>query len=465
MRMKPALKNSGATSSPVSFFETARNERPTSPQPVAFENSTLTGSTNINQHTPPCLPSEVREKVSALRNIQNSNWNNVVKNVVVILSSPRSGSSLLHKLLSMHPCVAALDGEIEPLLSLTSNGFGYNSTSDVIDQIANEHALINNIIDGLTTSCEYLPNFTTLCRRWEKRLLLQFPEMFSTPDGYETLLERLRISMQDIINIGIRNEELSQRQVLQQLFGASGELIEFYDGFARLNTKHLFNKLKLEEPPFITPAIYRRELTLADMQTKTLLFKTTADAYRVGLYGQLFPNAKIRFIHLTRGYAQTTNGLIDGWLSRTGFFSHNMKSAGVQLQIDGYSNVVEFGGDWWKFELPPNWFEFISAPLERVCLNQWVSAHNAILQSNVSTIRIAFEDLCNIPTNTVQKITDYLELEPMAVLSLPVVMAINTPKPRRWLKRATQLIRLGKLPHIEKTMNELGYKMDPETWL
>lgn len=404
------------------------------------------------------------EKINVLRNTPDSNLNLSVKKVAVILTSPRSGSSLVKSILRSHPDVASLDGEIEPLLTLSRNGFGYNSDSDAIGVLSNKKELASGIFDGLTFSSQELAPVDILKKRWEKRLLLQFPTVFSETEGHRELVELLDNAFTKGVASDIREEKELQKFVLTEVFRDNLWRMSYYDGYAVTNTKHFFNELKIEEPPFVVPRLYARSFTADDVENKTLLFKTPPDAYRIGMYEQLFPNAEIRYVHLTRGYAQSVNGLMDGWLSPVGFFSHNLKDAGVSLSIKGYSDLVEFK-NWWKFDLPPNWREFVTTSLEEVCLNQWISAHKAIIENKLPKLRISFENVILEPKETVKKITDYLGLQKLESIVLPVVMAIETPKVKRWLKRENLLLKIGEQKAVKKMMDSLGYEMNPKTWL
>ncbi|TSC79085.1 MAG: hypothetical protein G01um101429_592 [Parcubacteria group bacterium Gr01-1014_29] len=405
------------------------------------------------------------KKINTLRNIPDSNLNLSVKKVAVILTSPRSGSSLVKSIFRTHPDIASLDGEIEPLLTLSRNGFGYNSDSDAIEILSNKNELANSILDGLTIPSQDLSPSEILKKRWEKRLLLQFPVVFSGTEEHAELVELLDSVLFEVKTLGIKEEKELQKLILTKIFRNSPWRMNYYDGYKVSDTKHFFNELKIEEPPFIVPRLYARSLTADDVENKTLLFKTPPDAYRIGVYEQIFPNAEIKYIHLTRGYAQSVNGLMDGWLSPIGFFSHNLKRAGVSLSIKGYSDSVEFGKSWWKFDMPPNWREFISADLENVCLNQWMSAHKAILESKLPKLSISFEQILLEPSETINRITDYLGLQELKSITLPVVMAIETPKARRWLKREDLLLKIGKQKIVSEMMDSLGYEMNPETWL
>lgn len=403
--------------------------------------------------------------VNVLRNTPDANLNESVKKVAVILTSPRSGSSLLKSILRSHPDIASLDGEIEPLLSISKNGFGYNTDSDAIETLSNKRELASNIIDGLTLPSKELAPVDILKKRWGKRLLLQFPAVFSETGANEELVELLDTAFSEIMASDIREEKEMQRFFLTKVFKNTSWRMGYYDGYGATDTKHFFNEVKIEEPPFVVPRLYGKAFTADDVENKTLLFKTPPDVYRIGMYEQLFPNAEIRYIHLTRGYAQSVNGLIDGWLSPIGFFSHNVKNIGVSLDIQGYSDIVPFGRDWWKFDLSPNWREFITANLENVCLSQWISAHKAVLKSNPPKLQVSFERVLSEPKETIREITDYLGLRELESVALPVVMAIEPPKTKRWLKRESLLLKIGEQKMVKEMMSSLGYDMNPETWL
>lgn len=407
------------------------------------------------------------QTINAIRNLPHSELSSLVERVAVILTSPRSGSSLVKSILASHPDIASLDGEIEPFLALTRNGFGYNSDSDAVCELSNKNELADNIFDDLTVPSETLPSLDLLKKRWEKRLLLQFPRLFSGQVEHSRLIRSLDEALTEMSAYRSQEEKELQTLVLSKVFRDDPWRTNYYDGYLNSDTSVLFNEsVKIEEPPFVVPRSKRRPFTENDTETKTLLFKTPPDAYRIGMYEQLFPNADIRYIHLTRGYAQSVNGLIDGWLNPIGFFSHNLGQVGVNLDIKGYSDFVSFGKEWWKFDLPPNWRQFTAANLEEVCLNQWISAHNAVSASGLQCLRICFEEFMLEPSTATKKITNYLGLREIKLQpTLPVMMAVEPPKLRRWKKRESQLLNLGKRKEVREMMRSLGYEMNPETWL
>jgi hypothetical protein len=410
---------------------------------------------------------ELIEAVNAIRNVPHYLSRAHVKRVAVILSAPRSGSTLLKSILGAHPDIASLDGESEPFLALTLNGFGYNSDSDAIDVLANDDRLADNLIDDLTVPAEVIPAPDWHKQRWMKRLILQFPCLFSQERRHQELIRSLGEALGEITSGHAHEARGFQRHILDRVFRHERWRINFYDGHLDARSNVVFNEpAKIEEPPFVLPRVYRRSFTEDDAVTKTLLFKAPSDVYRLGMYERLFPRASVRYIHLTRGYAQSVNGLMDGWLSPIGFFSHDLARSGVGLNIRGYSDAVSFGRTWWKFGLPPDWRAFTDADLETVCLHQWSSAHTTILASRIPMLRVALETFLTTPSAVAKSITDYLDLPEFTLQpKLPVMMAIEPPKLKRWKKREASLLEMAKTRHVAELMESLRYTMDPETWL
>jgi hypothetical protein len=282
---------------------------------------------------------------------------------------------------------------------------------------------------------------------------------------------RLEQSLEVALSLFDRGDRRSEAElhglILSAVFSDEPWRISYYDGHATPGANlHFDEPLKIEEPPFVVPTLRRRPLARADVRDSVLLFKSPSDAYRIGMYEQLFPNAEVTYIHLTRGFAQSVNGLMDGWLYPLGFFSHDLSKISCELAIQGYSDRVPFGRKWWKFDLPHNWRKFTRAKLEEVCLNQWYSVHEAILQRGVCTLRVSFEDFIASPAAVLRRITDHLGLPAMALPStLPIRMATEPPHSRRWHKRGPMLMDLSRRPEVREMMGLLGYPMDSDAWL
>lgn len=405
--------------------------------------------------------------VNMMRDVPRSEFRSSIQKVGVILCNPRSGSSLLKDILATHPDIATLDGEMDPFITLSGNGFGFNSGSDAIGTLSNCDALADNIFDDLSVPSGQRMSTEWLRKKWIKRLLIQFPSLLSDKNEHDDIAKLLDEALQEIDEKCIQDEGEITAHVLSKVFSNEPWRLNFYDGRCRTGVDVSFHEsLKIEEPPFVVPRCYRRPFSACDIESKVLLFKAPPDAYRIGMYEQIFPNADIRYFHLTRGYAQSVNGLMDGWLSPVGFFSHDLRQAGLALDIEGYSDFVDFGKRWWKFDLPPNWKAFVNANLVDVCLNQWLSTHEAILESGVDVLRISFEDFLKTPKTVINKITEHLGVSALDFPStLPVCMATETPKLMRWKKRSSVLLSLGERKSVKSMMALLGYEMRPEAWL
>jgi hypothetical protein len=405
--------------------------------------------------------------IKSRRDVPRSELDWMVQRVVVILSASRGGSTLLKETLALHPCVASLDGELDPLLALSGNGFTHNSDSDCIESVANAAELASSILDEISFASAEILDTKLLLRKWTNRLALQFPVHFLDAGAYRRLEHSLKAALSLFGRGDRRGDAELQGLILSAVFSDEPWRISYYDGNIAPDANiHFDEPLKIEEPPFVVPTLRRRPFALADVPDSVLLFKSPSDAYRIGMYEQLFPNAEVTYIHLTRGVAQSVNGLIDGWLYPLGFFSHDLSKIGCELAIQGYSDRVPFGRRWWKFDLPRNWRKFTHAKLEEVCLNQWYAVHEAILQRRVCTLRVSFEDFIGNPTAVLRRITDHLGLRDMPVPgALPIKMATEPPHSRRWHKRGPMLLELSRRPEVREMMGLLGYSMDSDTWL
>lgn len=397
---------------------------------------------------------EIIKRVNSLRRIQpTGDLNKKIKRVAVILTGSRSGSSLMKTVVSRSNDVAYLSGEEEPFYILSGNGFPWSSDSDAFSTVKNKQLLLDNIFDDLGIN-DRVFNLSKILKDWRNRILLQFPDISDEVIDYV-----LPKYVYKFYSEGLDYEEASQK-LLFTLFKEKASLFDICIG------SHDFadQRFKIEEPPFVIPPL-RQQFSESDIDNKVLIFKTPQDCYRIGVFEELFPNAEIKYIHLTRGFAQTINGLMDGWLSDTGFFAHDVTLNNIELNIKNYSDVKAYGKKWWKFDLPPNWQEYINAPLHEVCLNQWRSAHTHILNSGKDMLHVRFEDFLTDPQQTVNKITEYLGIGQINADNLPIVMASEKPDKYRWLKRRALIDELSQRSDVKELMNNLTYKMEPESWV
>ncbi|WP_028102624.1 hypothetical protein [Pseudoduganella violaceinigra] len=408
------------------------------------------------------------DTIRQLRAVPHAPWRMQVRRVAVILTSSRSGSTLFKAALARHPGIASLDGEAEPFLALSGNGFGCDPacSSDAIARLRNADALADEIFDGLTVPASTPAPLAEMKARWRKRLLLQFPALFALPARYAQLERALDEALLPSQWPAVPGEQELQDAVLGAVYWREPWRLDYYDASPGPGERRPFGEdAKIEEPPFVSPSMLASHFAQDDAASKVLLFKTPSDAYRFGLYEQLFPQAQVRYLHLARSFAACVNGMMDGWLSPTGFHAHDMQRQGVELGIGGYSDQCAGGRRWWKFDLPPNWRSFINAPLEEVCLNQWLSCHRHIFDSGVAALPVRFESFLADPAAVLERACEWLDLPPLPQApQLPITMATEAPAPGRWRKRSAELLPLAQRAEVADMMHALGYGMAPERW-
>lgn len=380
-------------------------------------------------------------------------WEKQINNVAVILSASRSGSSLLYDAVSQSGDVIALAGEHEPWLALTGNKWPF-TRSDAFDSISDKAVLLRLVRNDLLVregtvlghEAASLLHNRAAARQMESspriQKLVQFLGNLATIDQ-ETHSQVT----------GIFNRESNARRPATQI--------------GQINHEGYF--VPIENPPFIDPPLARRA-TLDELRSKMILFKSPADAYRPGMYEELFPNARITYLHLTRGFAQTVNGLMDGWSKDDiGFISNPLSLGGNQLSIPGYSDT-DAKKTYWCFDLPANWQDFTDSTLIEVCAEQWLQAHQAILDSFSTQSRIKFELLYTDPEALHKSVYESLGVDLGGYDWGKEVMSTEKPSQFRWKKRADLFCDLGKhltrqtLAEVTTLQRELGYSMEESTW-
>jgi hypothetical protein len=162
---------------------------------------------------------------------------------------------------------------------------------------------------------------------------------------------------------------------------------------------------------------------------------------------------------------------MDGWLSH-GFHSHDLSHL-TTLDIRGYARDGQPGTRrWWKFDLPPGWFELRARPLEEVCAAQWLQANAHILRDRSAGLLedplvVHYEGLLdpNALARELGRILAFAELGgTLAASARPTqsVMAVTPPQPRKWRKRVDALTPIITSAPIAEMAATLGY--DPHDW-
>lgn len=409
-----------------------------------------------------------------------------VKDVVVIASSSRGGSSLLAEILRRIPGLLHFHGEVNPFFVLAGLAFPASRTgSDRLDasHLALEpqvRALDQLLLEDCGVPVDDLtaPDLRSrFLQRLLWRLAAQWPGLDVRPDELEKALDCAlpTTTPADSSSLHLR--------ILLALRPRYPDINPYYYDIARDRVREADPAIPfpdgphsgriVEEPPFITPPPTRPP-SPEELEHHPLVIKTPSNAYRLPFLAGFFPRARFRVLHLTRNAAASINGLFDGW-RHLGFFSHPFPG---RLAIPGYSDVCgPWAADWWKFDLPPGWEAFTHRPLTEVCAFQWRSAHEATLDflehRPVDSHRLAFEQLLEPRTRTdaLKSLAQWLgvPLEAPAATEvfsqLPVIMATDHPRNHRWLERAEMLEPVLASPPLRDTMRRLGYDDVPDTWL
>lgn len=367
-----------------------------------------------------------------------------IDEVIVIMGSSRSGSSLLYYLLSQHPDLISLQGEEVVFTKLYGlNTISSFNDSDCLDKNikVNLNELAQEMLcDGGHQDASLLRPSSRLIHDRAQRLLIQWPHIqFDLND----LLKACSLEKwEDVIKtLNVRWPEITLGR---------------YDRFANGN-KNVEPGFFIEEPPFIVPTLKTYK---PKSQKKILLLKSSINAFRSELIPSLFPKAQLKYIHLTRHPAASINGLMDGWCSDA-FHTHHLGHL-TTLKIDGYDSPA-----WWKFDLPPGWSEYTHKPLAEVCAFQWRASNEAILSAlkRKDPVVIKYEDLLTFTdlVRSLKTICQKLQLSDDFLETLsppPAIMSVNTPDQFRWKEKEHLIAPILATKEIKHLAEVLGHTVD-----
>lgn len=423
-----------------------------------------------------------------------------IKKVLIIHSAPRSGSSLLYLILRRHPDIYSLNGEGVPFYKLCKLSSDMHLSDEIPEESASDEKIVSqlswNFLSDLVvhTTGDHVFDDQKLFDQYTTDLMLRFtiqwPNIdFSPHIFYKSASEALkkhkctsRIFKTEDYYLHLI-EELHQfyPSIDPYLYDISEEKIRRFFPHRKVSIDPDRFGIFIEEPLYVLISPNKKP-SLTYLKEKTLLLKTSADSYRTGFIKKLFPNADVRYIYLTRNPAAAINGLYDGWLHR-GFFSHNLqailsdpKFSIDKLNIKGYSDIYDFGGHWWNYDLPPCWEDFADRDLEEVCKFQWYSANIAI-QNYFSNngklyLSVKYEDIVRDSKSRQQNITRILEYSGLAldgidacrIDELPLVQSTEYPIFFRWRRKDELILPQLKDPSLAATADAMGYNNMSE-WL
>ena len=414
-----------------------------------------------------------------------------VRQVILVATSSRSGSSLFAELLSRSSKFLHFPGEINPFLRLAGLSWPNTGTSDLLlPEMCGSEAL--NVLQDYFALEVGAPAAPHSCGATEndfaeslyRRLCLQWPLESFTLEEVCAAHASAAFALEDMRGRKCDwNEDL---QLFHALFLKNVRVNHtainpYYYDLDRALIKEMFPELDapvgppssviIEEPPFILARPWRRWQT-EDLAERVLIIKTPSNAYRLEFWRTVFPAARFRVLHLTRNPAASINGIYDGW-HHWGFHSHYI---GAELRIPGYSDSGGPDAGWWKFDLPPGWQNYTGATLEEICAFQWSSAQESILEfarrTDVDYQRIRFEDILSgdeARLRLYSSLCSWLEIDDGNLLGalsqpLPRVMATKAPRRRRWQENAAVLSRVVKHPTVRALIDALDYR-DESEWI
>lgn len=186
-----------------------------------------------------------------------------------------------------------------------------------------------------------------------------------------------------------------------------------------------------------------------------LLEKTPENCLRLPFLQALFPDARV--IYLVRDGRANVNSLMEGWRQPYLFPGYKVPAA---VAIPGITRSR------WAFTLIPGWRDLLHSPLEEVCAWQWLHANQAVLDyfdtadNPLPVLTVHYESLINQPANTLARIAEFITIEyagiQPAAEQLPRINVVSDPDQEKWRQQnPDEIARV--LPLITPLMRTLGY--------
>jgi hypothetical protein len=418
------------------------------------------------------------EQARALRAPGVDGVTSAVREVVVVVSSSRGGSSMLADLLRSSPGLLHLTAEIGPFLRLAGLGFPDSGTDS--DVLGPEHvpevgtaarACLDDELGREVGQPSARLDVEALAADVAWRTTIQWPTVPIDPaacagEVVDIVAALRRARGWDEHEV---DADAVALEVVRRLRAAGHDVDPWYYDVSSDLAREVADgppggppgRWIVEEPPFV--AARRWQLATADdLATKPLVVKMPSNAYRLGFLRALFANARFRVLHLTRNPAASINGLYDGWRHH-GFHAHRLDEP---LEVDGVRDGDRW---WWKFDLPPGWRDHTRGDLLDICAFQWRSAHQAVLaelgEGSTDHRRLRFEDVQDDDRrlDVVEALADWLgvpftgALRERAVDGVGPLMVTSPPARRRWQAREPA-VRAAIDGDVRRVADALGYE-------
>jgi len=392
----------------------------------------------------------------------------VVEDVVVVAMPARSGSSWLVETLKQSHDAIHFKGELTPLLRLHGLAVPWERGSEALtadDAATAPPRLLHELSLEAGWPDHHQPHDRhRLVEDTLFRLHLQWPDSDLINRRSAAIIEQLAATESG----PSFDEERFTKAVIRELSKVAALDIDFYD-FGREPVPYsgaLPWRALYESPPYLKLAPWQQARP-EDFKGKALIIKSAGDIHRLSFYQRLFPQARLRVIHLARNPAATINGLIDGWRSSK---YQSFKVGG--LAIPGYSDLGEaWRQDWWKFDLAPGWESHRRAPLAEVCAWQWQISQSTIFdwidQHQPETFLLKYEELIDSQGSAaavVHRLCSWLGIQEPPAASSKIMNASQPPRRYRWHDKRQQIAPVLALGTILPLAQRLGYSPDVDQW-
>jgi hypothetical protein len=402
----------------------------------------------------PAPDPQVAARFRALRAVRPAVDLDAVRDVVLLVSSSRGGSSMLAEILRHLPGLLSLPGEMNPHVVVAQLDSGSDGGDVVRAEVARDVG--RPVAPGEHVDCERLVQDMA----W--RLAAQWPTVPVSADDVRSVLSRCE-DVHDMDRLTV--------EVLRAL-DLPGVTADAYDLAGAHGEPPAPEQPVVEMTPYIGFRAWRAP-TADELGSCPLVLATPRNAYRLDWLRALFAPARVRLLHLTRNPAAAVNGLIDGWHHR-GFFTTTVPG---ELDIAGYSDTYPWGRRWWKYDVPPTWQRLVAAPLPVVAAQQWRTAHEAVLghvaATDVDVLRVRYEDVVGTREQRVavgSRLAAFLGTDEAATVDAVVtgtrpVMATRPPAQRRWSRSDHDLAPALGDPEVWETAVALDYEVDERLWI
>lgn len=411
-----------------------------------------------------------------------------VKDLVVIASPFRGGTTLLTELLRGAPDLLHFQAEMQPVLRLAGwthpdNGTDSERTTGLTGDVAFLERELGSDIGNPVNDWNRI-DWSRYAQDVLWRWIVQWPMLPLTLAEVEDMVEKaLADRSADGPDRGGDPARAVSLTLLKMLATRFPEVNPHYVDVSPAEIDGILPDLPrphgphgdsvIEFAPLAVPRPWQRA-SRQDVESRTVVTKTPVNVYKMDSLRAFFPDARIRVIHLTRNPGAAISSYREAWLSPW-FFNARVDTP---LDIAGYTGPGRpWSRDWWKLDFPPGWQELTRSPLEEVCAAQWCASHTATFaflaeHQDIDVLRLTYEDLIGTRAERTRAIDDLANwlgtdrshfMEP-AVRGMAPMNAITPPKRAKWYGNYEVLRPVLQREDVRALASRMGYSDDMTTW-